>query len=397
MTSSVAPAHDAVVIGAGPAGSATAAHLACAGFDVLLLDRARFPRPKPCAEYVSPGAVDALHRLGALDAILDEGPAKLAGMRVVGPDGRGFTGRFLRGVGLGIPRERLDLHVAVAAQRAGAQFLQGVTCESLTQAPGGVLVRGRSDRTPFEVRARIAIGADGLNSRVARQLGLARRRGPTRAALVAHALGIAGMGDVGEMHVGPVGYVGLAPLADGATNVALVVDLTRDRLTAPIIGALRAHLARFPTLRGRLDELEIVSPVRAVGPFGRTTRRAAAERVLLVGDAADCYDPFTGEGVYAALAGAELAAGHAARALATDRLGAGPLAGYDRLRRDAFAAKWTLERMVSWVISRPWALGHVAARMHRRPELADLLVSVTAHVAPPARVFRPSYAWRLVA
>ena len=59
---------DVAIIGAGPAGSATAAHLACAGFDVLLLDRARFPRPKPCAEYVSPGAVDALRRLGALDA-----------------------------------------------------------------------------------------------------------------------------------------------------------------------------------------------------------------------------------------------------------------------------------------------------------------------------------------
>jgi len=394
---SFAPMHDAVVIGAGPAGSATAARLARAGFDVLLLDRARFPRPKPCAEYVSPGAVEALHQLGALQPVLDEDPVRLRGMRVVGPDGRGFTGRFLRGTGLALPRERLDLHIAAAAARAGARFLQGVTFESLTAAPAGVLVRGRSGGRSFEVSSRIVIGADGLNSRVARQFGLARRGGPTRAALVAHALGIAGMGDVGEMHVGPAGYVGLAPLAGGITNVAVVVDLLRDRIEAPVSAALRGHLARFPTLRGRLGDLEIVSPVRAVGPFGRTTRRAGAERALLVGDAADFYDPFTGEGVYAALTGAELAADYAAAALASDRLGAKHLAGYDRRRREAFAAKWTLERIVSWVISRPWALGHVAARLHRRPELADLLVSVTAHVAPPSRVFRPSYAWRLVA
>jgi len=115
-----------------------------------------------------------------------------------------------------------------------------------------------------------------------------------------------------------------------------------------------------------------------------------------VGDAADFYDPFTGEGVYAALKGAELAAECVALALGSDRPGA-HLAAYDRMRRQAFLAKWTLERIVSRVISRPWALGHVAARLARRPEMADVLVSVTAHAAPPSRVFRPSYVWRLVA
>lgn len=396
MTAPCPPTYDAVVIGAGPAGSATAARLAQAGFDVLLLDRARFPRPKPCAEYVSPGAVEALHRLGALRPILEEGPARLRGMRVVGPDGGGFTGRFLRGWGLGVPRERLDLHIAAAAQRAGAQLLQGVTFESLAPAQGGVWVRVRSGDSSIGLRARVVIGADGLNSRVAHQLGLARRSGPTRAALVAHALGVAGMGDVGEMHVGAAGYAGLAPLGDGITNVAVVVDLARDGIRAPVSAAFQEQLAQFPSLRGRLDDVETISPVRAVGPFGRTTRRASAERALLVGDAADFYDPFTGEGVYAALQGAELAAACAAGALGRDRLGARHLAWYDRTRREAFAAKWTLERIVSWVISRPGALRHVAARLARRPELADLLVSVTAHAAPPSRVFRPSYVWRLV-
>ncbi len=389
------PTYDAVVIGAGPAGSATAAHLARAGFDVLLLDRARFPRPKPCAEYLSPGAVDALDRLGALRPILEERPARLRGMRVVGPDGRGFTGQFLRGTGLGVPRERLDLHIAGAAERAGARFLQGVTFESLAPAAAGVSVRARTGGRPVTFCARIAIGADGLNSRVARQLGVARRTGPRRAALVAHARGVLGLSDVGEMHVGPQGYVGLAPLGDGITNVAVVVDLARDRIRVPVSAAFQEQLARFPSLRGRLTDAEIVSPVRAVGPFGRSTRRASAQRALLVGDAADFYDPFTGEGVYAALEGADLAAEHVVQALETDRLGAKDLAGYDRARRNAFAAKWTLERIVSWVISRPRVLGHIAGRLARRPELGDRLVSVTAHVTPPSNVFRPSFAWQL--
>src|SRR6185503_7434203 len=86
---------DVVVLGAGPAGSTTAALLAERGVDVLLLDRARFPRPKPCAEYLSPEATRVLDRLGLLPRIDAYGPAKLAGMRVVGPAGRSFTGRFV--------------------------------------------------------------------------------------------------------------------------------------------------------------------------------------------------------------------------------------------------------------------------------------------------------------
>jgi flavin-dependent dehydrogenase len=241
------------------------------------------------------------------------------------------------------------------------------------------------------------VGADGLNSRLARQIGVARRRGPRRAALVAHATGIAGLCDVGEMHVGATGYAGLAPLGGNLANVALVVDLARGHIRPPLDGALRRHLAAFPTLRHRLDALQLVSPVRAVGPFGRTTTRATADSVLLVGDAADFYDPFTGEGIYAALRGAELAARCVVRALEGAEPRARALARYDRLRRAAFRSKWALERIVSWVVARPGTMTHVARRLGRRADLADQLVSVTAHVAPASRVFRAGFILGLVA
>ncbi len=389
-------AYDALVVGAGPAGSATAARLADLGLAVALWDRACFPRAKPCAEYLSPGSVAALDRLGVLPAVLGESPTRLTGMRVVGPDGTAFTGRFGDGVGLALPRERLDDHLARFAERRGAAWCQGVTFEAFAIEGGVVIARGRQAGNAIALRARLLVGADGLNSRVARQLGLARRGRPRRVALVAHATGIEGMEDVGEMHVAETGYVGLAPLGGGVTNVAVVLDLERDQVRAPVTDAFRRHLGSFPTLRGRVEAAELVSPVRGVGPFGRTTRRATADRALLVGDAADFYDPFTGEGVYAALRGAELAAECAARALRGDRLAAADLAPYDRARRATFAAKWTLERIVSWVIARPWALAHLARRLAQEPHLADQLVRVTAHVAPSSSVFRPSYVWRLV-
>jgi geranylgeranyl reductase family protein len=386
---------DALVVGAGPAGSATAARLAQQGFSVALWDRARFPRPKPCAEYLSPGSVAALERLGVLPEVLREAPARLTGMRVVGPDGTAFTGRFRSGVGLALPRERLDHQLARFAERNGAVLRQGVALEGFALDRGVVISRGRGDGGPVTAGARLVIGADGLNSRVARQWGLSRRGSLRRVALVAHASGIAGMTDVGEMHVRDGAYAGLAPLGGGVTNVALVVDLDRGVIHPPVVDAFRRWLASFPTLRGRVEAAELVSPLRGVGPFGRTTRRATADRTLLVGDAADFYDPFTGEGVYAALRGAELAADCAGRGLRDDRLTAADLGSYDRARLATFAAKWTLERIVSWVIARPRVLAHVARRLSRESDLAHQLVSVTAHVAPAASVFRPSYVWRL--
>ena len=389
--------YDAIVVGAGPAGSATAARLAARGFRVALLDRARFPRTKPCAEYVSPGTVAALARLGVLQDVLAEQPARLRGMRVVNADGRSFAGRFAAGEGLGIARARLDHILLGAATRRGATVLEGTTLVRLAPpAHGMVELRARDAHGPVALAARLVVGADGLTSRVARQLGLARPAAGRSVALVAHATGVAGMSDVGEMHVGPAGYVGLAPLGAGVTNVAVVVH-RRDAVTggAPA-QRFRALLAQFPTVAARVAEAELVSPVRGVGPFGRRARRATAGHALLVGDAADFYDPFTGEGIFAALRGAELAAEIAARALETNRMFARDLAPYDAARRRAFGAKWTLERVVGWVIARPRALAHVTRRLARTPSLADRLVSVTAHVAPASAVLRPSYAWRLV-
>jgi len=94
----VPPVHshraDVIVVGGGPAGAATAFHLAHAGVRVTILDRAHFPRDKPCSEYMSPQASRILDAMGVLDRIEGSGAAHLAGMRVRAANGRTFHGRF---------------------------------------------------------------------------------------------------------------------------------------------------------------------------------------------------------------------------------------------------------------------------------------------------------------
>jgi 2-polyprenyl-6-methoxyphenol hydroxylase-like FAD-dependent oxidoreductase len=85
---------DVLIVGAGPAGSATAYWLACEGHRVLLLDRAEFPRDKPCSEYFGPGATDLLDRIGVLKQLRDGGASPLTGTTVIAAKGSRLTGRF---------------------------------------------------------------------------------------------------------------------------------------------------------------------------------------------------------------------------------------------------------------------------------------------------------------
>jgi flavin-dependent dehydrogenase len=197
------------------------------------------------------------------------------------------------------------------------------------------------------------------------------------------------MTDVGEIHVGRGGYAGLADVGGGVTNVAIVVDAGLAH------AGFHALLERFPEVARRVADASVVSPVRAVGPFGRWSPQATADRAMLVGDAADFHDPVTGEGVYAALRGAELAAERASDALLGDRLSARDLRAYDADRRRAFGGKWLVERLIGWAIATPAVFEHAARRLRDRPQLADLLVGVTGDFISPRELFRPAVLARL--
>lgn len=406
-------------MGAGPAGSAVALGLARAGASVLLLDRARFPRDKPCSEYLSPAATPLLERLHPtlVPAIERASPGRLYGMRVVGPDGRSAEGRFSalighlapRPFGFAVPRTVLDTLLVRAATTTGAVIEEGTLAEELLYdqgAVGGVVVRRAGGVQSQPVRARVVVGADGLRSVVARRLGLRRRSPPERLAFTAHFTGLADVGDVGEMHVGHQGYVGLGPIGEGVTTTALVLPVAAARHraaelrnTATLVNALQ----QFPGLRGRFADARMVRPVLVTGPFAQWSRRSVAPGggAVLVGDAADFFDPFTGQGLYSALRGAELAVETILTALAGSGGGKGPLsagslASYARARRRAFAGKWILERLIGVGIGWPWLAGRVITRLARRPALADLLVGATGNVVPARAVLAPSTVLRLL-
>jgi flavin-dependent dehydrogenase len=390
---------DLLVVGGGPAGASTAAWAARAGVDVLLVERAVFPRHKACAEYLSPEAARDLDLLGVLGEIESAGARKLTGMRVVADDGSAMLGRFrssgagepYRPYGLALPRSRLDQIVLGAAARAGAVVRQGVALDGLILEDGvvtGATLR-RGDHRWTE-RCRALVGADGLHSVVAQRLGLARHGAPRRLALVAHVGGAEGMGDYGEMFVRRGRYVGIAPIGEDLVNVAAVVPATDARaIGRDPAGFLVSELAAYPELRTRFARARIVRDVLVAGPFARTTGRSVADGALLVGDAADFFDPFTGEGIFAALRGGRLAAAAVARALRAGEATRAALGSYRRARRRAFLGKWAFERLVGLAVTRPAVMCPFTRRVGRRQWFADLWVGAAGDYVPLGALFTP--------
>jgi flavin-dependent dehydrogenase len=404
----------AIVVGGGPAGAASAWALASQGHDVLVLDRARFPRDKPCAEYLSPQASRVLDAMGVLGDVERAGAAQLAGMTVRSPDGGIIHGEFaarhgfagFRDRGLALRRRRLDPILLDGARRAGAQLLEGVAVTDVLRdvhgAACGVTVRDADGETR-ELRADLVIGADGLRSVVGRRLGVAGRLPwpfPKRVAFVAHWRGVQGIGAHGEMHVERDGYVGLADVGHGETNVAIVVPRALAAEAAgDAAGFMDRWLARRPQLAPRFVGAERVTPVRATGPFAVRARRAWAPGALLAGDAADFFDPFTGEGIYAALRGGELLGPYAHDALRAGSRDAAAraLAAYDGARKREFGGKWVVEKLIGTAVAVPALMNHAARTLGARRDMADLLVGVTGDIVPAREVLRPGFLLRLVA
>lgn len=400
--------HDVIVVGGGPAGSAVTLLLARAGFDVLLVERSLFPRRKACGECLSPQVARLLDDLGVSEAVEASGPARLAGWRVVAPNGNSFESVFRDitddpglSTALAIGRDRFDSILLNAAIENGADLAPGVRVLDLPRDGTGVVGMGPSGR--FEGRARLVVGADGLRSVVSRRIGAPARSPRLRKlSLTGHLEGIAAdEGNLGEMHLADGMCVGVAPVDADSTvhNVSLVVDgprFGRAVATEPI-DFFRRSLQTFPRLRRRVRRVRFADtaaggrggPLLTSGPFDIPTRRIVSPGYALVGDAAGYFDPFTGQGIFQALAGARMLAAEAGRALGYD---SDPplLVSYEKKLRRLVRGARALQHIIEGVISRPTLADWAIARLARRPAAGRALLAATGDLMPVSDALSPA-------
>jgi len=399
------PAHramrwDAIVVGAGPAGSATAALLARGGLAVLILEKTIDGLPaKICGEYVSPGCLPILRRLGAL-ASLSEMSRPLYGMMLRTASGSVLRASYTAAApptetrlhGLSLSRALLDPLLLDLAVKSGAEVESGFQVGDVRRDGPLVEVAGRLRGCATCRSARVVIGADGRHSAVARRLGAVRRH-PwlDKMALVAYVTGIEREDEWAEVFLGPDRYAILNPMADGVTNVGVVANRRDLRRGEDPRQSLWAMATRIPGLDSRLRHARFSASPRCVGPLAHRAAVLAARGTLLVGDAAGFLDPFTGEGVYAALRSAELAAQH----VLADWTSAGPapetLAGYAREWTQEFESKFRFATHLQRAIRHPKLADWLVAGLSRRSGLSATLLRAAGDLVPP----RDLSLWRL--
>ena len=385
---------DVIVVGAGPAGAATAILLCERGRHVLVVDRATFPRPKLCGEYLSPESARILDRLGALKAIDAAGATPLRGMRITAPDGTVLEARYravdgrrpYRDHALALSRSVLDAILVDRLRALPVDFREGVRVTDLViegDRVAGVEMLDATGRRET-LAAPLVIAADGRVSVVAHRLGCRHPHRLQRIALVTYVTGLADCRDVGEIFVDPPDYAILNPLAADRINMSLVVPLAhvgpwRGRLETFFASRVKqlTHLAR------RVRGAECLAPIEAMGPLAYEVTAPAHGGVLLVGDAAGFYDPLTGEGVFTALRGAELAAEIADRALTRGDVSVAGLGEYRRARRAVFADKQRFTRALQFVIARRRLSNVTAHHLARRQDLLDTTLGIVGDFVPP--------------
>jgi geranylgeranyl reductase family protein len=401
-------AADAIVVGAGPAGAATAILLAEQGLTVALLDRARFPRDKVCGEYLSPEGARALDRLGVLGVIEARGARPLRGMRILAPDGTRLVGDYsaagpwhgYRPHALAVRRRMLDAALVERAREVGVWVREGVRVVDLIREGRrvtGVVAESAASGAPAggaeRLPARLVVAADGRASVVAQRLGLRRpHRWLRRLALVADMEGASGDPERGEIVLAPPAYAILTPVADGVGNLSLVVPVDEGRRRkANLAGYFDAATRALPGLRDWLRGARRVGPVRALGPLAYRVAPPRDAGVLLVGDAAGFLDPFTGEGIYAALRSAQVAADVGARALRADDVSAAALRPARDRREAEFAAKARVTLLLQRIIAHR-SLSVAAARLlATRPEHLARLMGVLGDFVPPRMLLDPGF------
>ena len=403
--------YDVLVVGAGPAGAATADWLADRGHDVLVVDKKRFPREKTCGDGLTPRAVTQLRAMG-LEEKIAANHHRYDGLRCIA---HGITLEMPwpqhpvhPSHGYVVRRRDLDTLVAAEAEARGALLLQGTEALRPILRDGllrGAVVKDKERGEERELLARYVVIADGSLSRFGRALGNQRdKRLPQGMAIRGYYESplhadpwIESALDVRDRQGNSLpGYGWIFPLGDGTINVGIgLLSTFRDWKSVNTSHLMEEFAHTLPSYWGIDPASPTAPPTGGRLPMGGSVTPNVGPTWVLVGDAAGTINPFNGEGIDYAYETGRLAAGLVADAV---RTGDGmALQRYPRLLEDEYGLYFKVARVFAKVIGNPPLLNELTRiGMHSRT-LMEWVLRIMANLLRPEELGPAEAVYKVVA
>ena len=392
---------DVVVIGAGPAGSATAAWAARAGLDVLLVDAERFPRDKPCGDGLTPRAVAELHALGLGDWLGHR--ANNWGLRAAGFGQTLYLpwpGGSLPKFGSAAPRTELDASIRQVALDSGARPLEGARAVGVERSGDRVsAVNLMIGSTEERVRCNRLVIADGARSQLGRKLGRTWHRGTAygvaaRAYIKSHRSDDPWISshlelrDTGNQLLS--GYGWIFPLGSGEVNVGVGTLATEKRPADVNLRSLMQHYVESQRQSWQFEG-DVRAPASALLPMGGAVSGVAGANWLLVGDAAGCVNPLNGEGIDYGLETGRLAAqllGSTSSSTDLSRI-------WSTTLRDSYGTAFSIARRLAGLLTVPGFLPTFGPVGMRSRSLMTIALRVMGNLVTEEDTDALARVWRL--
>jgi flavin-dependent dehydrogenase len=390
--------YDVIVVGARIAGSATAALLAQQGFEVLLLEKSRFPSPTVSCPLVFGNALEILSKFGAETVVDQLGAPKL---RLYGSD-YGFAQVLAhlppyrgRDYAYSIQRHRLDEAIARHVEALpGVTLREGFTVADLIWEHGRVAgVRGREHGGDMEeLRARYAVvGADGRNSAVARMVGAQEYdiKPPYDYLYYAYYRNVTPLNEPSAIVYRNIPGMALLVFdADQDLTVLSIkaIDPSFEQARKDPEAMMQATLRKVPEVAKRFIHAERATPISGLAPFRMFRRQAYGPGWALTGDAAMRLDPVTGQGIYQGLHTSDLLTD----ALVKFRAGADwerTMQQFQRRRDDDSKAAYEFAAVQSKLTKQPWLSRRLIRHMAANPQIATYYYGTANGVTPAEENF----------
>ena len=399
---------DVIIVGAGPAGAATAIALGNSGLSVALLDKSKFPRDKTCGDALS---VDVVNQLKILSPLLSDSFEQLAakipsyGVKIFAPNGEPLDIPFVyqQEKKCGYVCSRLDFdHLLVRhlATYPNVSLFEDCLVSGVEDA--GSQIRVHTNCGCFS--GLMIVGADGAYSVIAKKLtNLKPDKEHYSAGLRLYCEGVSGFHPEKFIelhffqHILP-GYFWIFPLPDNTANVGIgMLSSTVSKKKVNLKEVLHQLISTHPAFADRFKHAKPKETVKGYGlPLGSKKRSLSGERYLLTGDAASLIDPFSGEGIANAIRSGRVAASHILKCFRENNFTKSFNTQYDH---EIYRRMWKelrLSRALQRLCKYPWLFNFVVGKANQSRYVHQLLIDALANVDKKKSLVEPGFYYRLL-